>query len=291
MQEAFKSKSPVKLHGVKRMASKSFSGDDLSQYKILKSARIMPMSKEFEYNAELSSSLHTVKEALSADQHKAIDIKVKVMSKVEERQVILHKGKNLAKVDTLVADGTDTIKLVLWENIIDKVHAGKSYFFKNVKIRIYQDTKFLNTNESTQVEEIEDLQDVNLTSDKIKENLLEGCIVAVIIKKNASCIVCNSLIDNVTEDETITCKNCNVTTLTSTVNTKLVCQVVVNTHEGKMINYTCFNDAMQSFLNTISVTKDVSDMSIDELNKLFLKAGFKKMIVDDSTRIISQFLS
>lgn len=182
------------------------------------------------------------------------------------------------------------MKLVFWENTIDEVHVGKSYIFKNVKIRVYQDTKFLNTNESTQVEEIENLQDVDLTSDKLQENLIEGHILAVVIKKNPSCIVCNSLIDNVTEDETITCKNCNVATLTSIINTKLVCQLVIKTTKGKMINYTSFNDAMQSFLNTIGILTDVNDMSIDELNKLLLKAGLKKMIVDDSTRIISQFL-
>lgn len=104
MQEAFQSKSPVKLHGLKRMAPKSFNSDELEQYKIPKSAKIVLASKEFEFNPAVSSSLHTLQEALSSDQHKAIDIKVKVMSKVEERQVILHQGKNLTKVDTLVAE-------------------------------------------------------------------------------------------------------------------------------------------------------------------------------------------
>lgn len=44
--------------------------------------------------------------------------------------------KTICKSECIVADSTDSIKLVLWESIIDKVNAGNSYKFQNVTIRL-----------------------------------------------------------------------------------------------------------------------------------------------------------
>ena len=51
----------------------------------------------------------------------------------------------------MVADRTNSIKLILWEDTIDKVSAGKSYLLQNVTVRSFDDTKFVNTNETTVV--------------------------------------------------------------------------------------------------------------------------------------------
>lgn len=65
------------------------------------------------------------------------------------------------KCDCVIGNNTNSMKLVLCENIIDHIHAGKSYHFKNLKVRIFEDEKYLNTNDLTEYEEIEDLKDVN----------------------------------------------------------------------------------------------------------------------------------
>ena len=70
--------------------------------------------------------------------------------------------KTICKSECIVADSTDSIKLVLWESIIDKVNAGNSYKFQNVTIRLFDDERFLNTNKDTIVTEIPILPDVNL---------------------------------------------------------------------------------------------------------------------------------
>ena len=43
-------------------------------------------------------------------------------------------------------DTTESIKLALWEDLIDHVHAGKLYHFKNFPVGIFEDKKFLNSN-------------------------------------------------------------------------------------------------------------------------------------------------
>ena len=88
---------------------------------------------------------------------------------------------------------------------------------------------------------------------------------------------------------TITCPNCNITTLASLCQTKLVCQILLQTADN-ISSFTCFNDALQSFLKSINCQTALSDIEINELKKLLLTAGPQQMIVSKSQRLISQFL-
>lgn len=52
---------------------------------------------------------------------------------------------NLLKTDAMISDDTGTIRLELWENAIDQVQRGKSYLLKNLKVKIFDDKKYVNT--------------------------------------------------------------------------------------------------------------------------------------------------
>ena len=91
------------------------------------------------------------------------------------------------KTDVIVADHANSTKLVLWEDIIDKVDSGKSYQFNNCKIRIFDDHKYINTNEFTKITEIEDIKNVNLLSPQIQENMIPAKCMGVEVKKSSSC--------------------------------------------------------------------------------------------------------
>ena len=83
-----------------------------------------------------------------------------------------------------------------------------------MKLGIFDDVKYLITSEATDAQEIDDLQNVNLTTPEINENTIEGRCIGVQIKRTASCIVCNMTISETQlESETVTCNNCNITTL------------------------------------------------------------------------------
>ena len=93
--------------------------------------------------------LHTVKQALDLNIYETVDLKVKIMIKSENKQPILQRDKTKYKMDSIVADDTGTVKLVLLEDTIDKLHIGKCYQMQNCKIRVFDNSKFLNTNEFT----------------------------------------------------------------------------------------------------------------------------------------------
>ncbi|EDO39099.1 predicted protein [Nematostella vectensis] len=93
---------------------------------------------------------------------------------------------------------------VLWEDAINKVNVGKTYHFKNLRVRIFYDAKFLNTNEFTIIELIEDMPDVNFNTPKMQDKILTGRIISALIKRSSSCIVCNESLKDINEEVEIT---------------------------------------------------------------------------------------
>ena len=79
--------SPVKIGGVKRLPSTSFS-DLLEEYKIVKMAKITPSMTEFEYIPTVASTDYNIQQALDGDLFKSIDVTTKVMSKEQNKQPI-----------------------------------------------------------------------------------------------------------------------------------------------------------------------------------------------------------
>lgn len=291
LQQAYKNKSPIKICGVKASVNKRFLSG-LDEYTILKKAKITPSSPlKFEYNEAFSSNLCTVKAALSKDLYEVVDLKVKVIKKQETKQFIVKNEKTCCKSDFLVADQNESIKLVLWENLIDEIHTGKSYHIKNVKVRIFDDEKFLNSNESTEYTEIENVEGINLDAPQIKENLLIGQCVAVQLNSTSCCLVCNKSFNLPTAgQEVVTCSSCNNDMLVEMLKAKLVGQVTIKTNDHKLMKFTCFNDGLQSLLNVCGSKMQVDNVPLQDLKRIILKSGCCKFIADKGTRVIAQFL-
>ena len=193
------------------------------------------------------------------------------------------------KTDVIVADHTNSAKLVLWEDIIDKVDSGKSYRFNNCKIRIFNDRKYINTNEFTKITEIEDIKNVNLMSPQIQEHMITAKFMGVEVKKSSSCILCNRKLDCQLQKETIKCQNCHITILSSVAKTKLACQLLLQV-DNKFLTYTAFNDSIQSFLKYIGCPTPAAELDEKELTIKLLSARTQKIMVDKAARMISHFL-
>ena len=131
---------------------------------ISKKAKTSTVDVQFQYNDALNNRLHTVKQALDLNIYETVDFKVKITIKSENKQPILQGDKAKYKTDSIVADDTGAVKLVLWEDTIDKLHIGKCYHIQNCKIRVFNDSKFLNTNEVTKITEIDEIPNINVAT-------------------------------------------------------------------------------------------------------------------------------
>ena len=80
-----------------------------------------------------------------------------------------------------------------------------------------------------------------------------------------------------------------MTTLASVLNTKMICHLVFQT-EGKIVTYTAFNTAIESFLSIKGETTPLSDIDSDILKTDLLTSGPQQVLIDQSSKIIAQFL-
>jgi len=70
-----------------------------------------------------------------------------------------------------------------------------------------------------------------------------------------------------------------------------VCTLTIKLADGKLQAYTCFNNALQSFLASIKKSTRLDDITKDQLEDLFLNAGTIQMVVNNSMHVVDQFLS
>ena len=220
-----KKRSPIKIQANRN--TKKRLNTDSDEYTIPKNAKVVPSNIEFSYDEAIDDHLHFVKEVLEANVYTSVDLKVKIITKGQNKQLIVKNTKTTYKCDTIVADDTDSMKLVLWEDLSDKVFTGRCYHFTNLTVRIFDDVKFVNTNELSVVKEIEEIPNVKMDAPDIKDNLVMGQVVGVNIKRSPSCMACNETLSRPEdEEEDITCKNCNFTTLIAIfVQHKISCSV------------------------------------------------------------------
>ena len=73
--------------------------------------------------------------------------------------------------------------------------------------------------------------------------------------------------------------------------TKRVCTLTMQLEDNKPTTFTCFKDAVKSFLATNNKgDHDVAQISPEVLNGLFLNSGKIKFICDTATKVVDQFL-
>lgn len=69
----------------------------------------------------------------------------------------------------------------------------------------------------------------------------------------------------------------------------IVCTLTMKLADGTLQAYTCFNNALQSFLASIEKSTSL-DITKDQLEDLFLNAGTVQMVVNNSMHVVDQFL-
>ena len=251
LQQSQQYKSPVKISGLVKNKSRGstlkvkntpYQKKQKSPQWMFNSNIMMPLT---------TGRLHTVKQALDLNIYETVDLKVKMMIKSENKQPILQGDKTKYKMDSVVADDTGTVKLVLWEDTIDKLHIGKCYQIQNCKIRVFDNSKFLNTNEFTKKTEIDEIPNINLATPELQDNIVTGQCLGVDLKCTTSSICCNKTIDETNDEaDTVTYPSCSMTLIKDVLQTKVFAKLLMKIDE-KLVNYTALNDAVQSFMSNI----------------------------------------
>ena len=122
--------APVKIVGAHLSSSQRFSSST-EEYTISKKSKITTTTLQFPFRESFSDRFYTISQVLDANPFETVDIKVNILTKSENKQAVVHGERTRYKTDCIVADETNSIKLVVWEEDIDKVDAGKCYHIEN----------------------------------------------------------------------------------------------------------------------------------------------------------------
>lgn len=112
----------------------------------------------------------------------------------------------MQKQDILIGDSTATMKLSLWDNLVNTLEPLKSYKIQNTSTRFFNNVKFLTSTKDTIAEQIKPLQNVAPAPIKQENQTITGTVTQVNINKNITCGNCRK---KATVDHTTVIFRCN----------------------------------------------------------------------------------
>ena len=92
LQQAYEKRSPIKITEIKRNTAKRTTADK-EEYTIIKSKKVTPATLEFPSDESCVSNLLTVVGAFNANVYQSVDLKVKIVTKSENEQVVKHNDR------------------------------------------------------------------------------------------------------------------------------------------------------------------------------------------------------
>ncbi|CAB3984223.1 Hypothetical predicted protein, partial [Paramuricea clavata] len=140
-----KSKSPVTI---KNFQTKIYQGKP--EVVMSKYTKITTLSKEdINFNYSITGSENIPTTTISALEKFGKDQLVNLKAEVTEisgtKKVNTQSQGQLTKQDVTIRDTTSYIRLVLWEQYVDTLKAGTTYMFKNLRLKVTNRDRYLNT--------------------------------------------------------------------------------------------------------------------------------------------------
>ena len=89
-----------------------------------------------------------------------ITVKANVIHTYTPQQQVSNKGQHYTMQDVIIADSTNSVKLILWEDFVGTMEKETSYLIKNVEVRKFNGQRYFNTpaREGCMLREVEPLK-------------------------------------------------------------------------------------------------------------------------------------
>ena len=294
-----------KLHKDVEQAMKSASSVELQNIQIKEAQCSSPTSPEYEIFMNHYSRVRPITETFYLpDNQKAIDPdagkhlsnlidvvslnvgqRVIVSGKVVDVQlpVAVHtrEGKELQKQDCTFSDATKAIRVVLWNDDINKLVVGQSYQLNNVTLKLFDHVKVLSFSTSSSVKEIDDVGDV---TEVAEEDLpppglqIRGEIVGIeSFEQFRSCIKCKSKVEARSENIG-QCTKCCCTVKLAKCTESLAAKLILQDKNGTNHTVVAFTD---------QVVKIVDSSSMDNIVEKLLSVGDICVFVNEKMIVTS----
>ena len=101
----------------------------------------------FEYSEDVipSGVVDNISALNNVASEQLISVKAQVISISAAKVVTTQYQGTLKKQEVLIRDTTSSIKVILWESYVDTLTLNSTYLFKNLKVKISRNERYLNT--------------------------------------------------------------------------------------------------------------------------------------------------
>ena len=286
------SKSPVKLQNFSRNL---FRGNE--DIIIRKNTMVTPVNPDdvtfsCPNNTATDKQIKSLGEVTAITEGQLITVKAKVssLSAVKRQQTKL--GGSLMKQDVIIHDEVTSMPVLLWEDHVDCVEVGKTYLFKNLKVRTYRSNIYLNTPQSGEFE-CEETVDFENPLAEVEENVLAcssssfaGTIIGVFkLNKILSCMGCNKKVEIETSLKFVRCSFCKMSFKVESGHTKWYANVAFKDGVGQ-VRLSIFHQNLLSLLSIIDSELDASTISENELTEALLGCSKTFDIIYDNVESV-----
>ena len=265
LNELHNSKSPVELTNCVLKPSRHGQGFDVmlkSNTQIRKSSRKLNM--ETIMTSTNDPKPITLNILPTLNQYDKVSVNVKAIRLLQPEQVGQDKK---IKRDVIVADGSGTAKVVLWEQHIDALQEGKSYSLNNFHVKEFKGKKHLSVPKADfEITPIDDIQNVvNEVLDDDEVTVIQNPqIIGVIELDNyRSCLQCKARVEPQTPPlGKCTREDCLMIQLFDICPEQIMVRVMLRyINDGKYTHLTClaYGDTVYTLANVPNdhnVTKD-----------------------------------
>ena len=222
--------------------------------------------------------------------NQTVTIKGKVVSLYGRKKI---SGKNLSKQEGMIADSSDTIKVVLWESFIDSVEEGKTYEFINFTYKVDKYGIYIGSSRNGScVKEVEGVEgpvaECVVDERELAEREIECTVLGVSdATKYYSCRNCKKKIES---DGKLGHCSCGMSQKISAANIQWVVKLFVEESEGKAFHLTAFHAAVRQLMAKCGRKSLLNEMSPLELKTFLLSLDEIKVVYNCTNNSIKEVL-
>lgn len=199
--------------------------------------------------------------------------------------------KEILRMNTVAADSTGAIRLVVWANTIDEITEDSSYRIENVRLRQFTDRegyteKYLSSTPETEVHTCADISTTHtltLPSSTTSYTTIVSEIEAIDnVSKYQKCSNCRNKMTTITNTLS-KCTSCDSISLTTKTETTMAVKIRCRSATHEPLHLTVFGDTLTEILDeNILITDD------DELCEKLLQLGSVKIVYSPNTLIVTE---
>ena len=184
-----------------------------------------------------------------------VGIRGKVVSVKEIEEIKSSRGVRYRKQECVISQGRKGHRLVVWEDLVNKVESGVSYNMKNVLVKSYQGVKYFSTASETEFTVIDDLGDVRGELDDGNVTFIGEVVGVESFTEFIGCVTCNAKVSEL-NDIVGQCSKCGMKQKLSRCKKSRAASVVLEDGDKRKCSVLMFSKIIDLLIDDVGENYD-----------------------------------